>query len=441
MMHLLLLLAPLAQEIPVAPAPSGTERSEPILPLGLGTPVPEEPEAQALETPGPATEATEGQPAEPNLDPGLDPELQEDLVPEAPAAEPWQAPDSDSERAKQLGPWPDGYAPPAGRLDMLPTVDPVTGRVLDVGTPMEGELQGPQAPESGQEAVMMELPVPKGPVVAPVMPEPAPAPAAPIPEVPVQPVQVVTSPPPEPTPAPQLWPFAPPSGGQSFSRSAMWFIIATLAVVLGRWIDGTKTTLPSRGLLPAVARVMEVVCRIAALIAVLFGTMRLVPDAYFQYFPVVLVAASVAVGWSARDVLHDVLAGVLLVVEHRLVPEMRVEADGRVGTVINVGFRSVSMESDDGQIIRIPNRDFLSTDTRVDKDPYAPVEVVVEAPHGARRRLEEIALASPLVAPGHPPEVFRDPEHPERWVVRARLVHPRWTLAFRGAVQDRLEAG
>ena len=384
----------------------------------------------------------------------VDPEALQDLIealdgeaegavpepePEPAVPEPWHAPESDAARQSQLGPWPDDFHPQALRLEMLPTVDPVTGRILDAGTPMEGELQGPVAP----------LPAP--PEVLPVVA--APLPQDPASEVAVPESEPVLPPPPtsgagpqplvfqETGPAIELWPFEPPKGGQSLSRSLMWFFIATVAVFLGRRLSSARMTLPKRGLLPAAALVLKVVSRIAALIAMLFGAMRLVPDAYFQYFPVVLVAASVAVGWSARDVLHDVLAGILLVVEQRLVHDMRVEADGRVGTVIGVGFRSVTMESDDGQIISIPNRDFLSTDTRVDKDPYAPVEVVVEAPHGARRRLEEIALASPLVAPGHPPEVFRDPEHPERWVVRARLVHPRWALAFRGAVQDRLEAG
>ncbi|MFT5587099.1 MAG: hypothetical protein ACI9VR_004707 [Cognaticolwellia sp.] len=427
MMHLLLILAPLAQTLPSRPeSPQGLERTVPAV----------EPTPGIVEEP-PVNEPLVNEPL-------LDGAVPDGAVPgeetllEEPLPEPWIAPEDDATRQGLLGPWPDDFEPAVGRLEMLPTLDPVTGRILDAGTPMEGELEGPTALPAEPE-----LDPPPATALLPLLPaaEPEPVesqvrPPTPTPQPVAQPVVVL-----EAAPTAELWPFSPPAGGQSFTRSALWFVIATLAVFLGRRMDGARATLPKRGLLPVMARVIKVVSRIATLIAVLFGSMRLVPDAYFQYFPVVLVAASVAMGWSARDVLHDVLAGVLLVVEHHLVPDMRVEADGRVGTVISVGFRSVSMESDDGQIIRIPNRDFLSTDTRMDKSPYAPVEVVVEAPHGARRRLEEIALASPLVAPGHPPEVFRDPEHPERWVVRARLVHPRWALAFRGAVQDRLEAG
>ena len=438
MMHLLLILAPLAQTVPARPdSPEGLRQvpaaSSPLQAPALGElPTPAAPEADLV---------PETQPVEPDgtvpIAPELEPELEPVEEPPASVPEPWHVPESDEARQGMLGPWPDDFQPQSGRLEMLPTVDPVTGRVLDAGTPMEGELQGPQAalPAPPQELPAEPTPLLETPSSAlegtptePVQPSPAAPALAPV--LKQEPAQVI-----------KLWPFEPPKGGQSLSRAVIWFLVATVAVLTGRRMDAARGTLPKRGVLPALAQVTKVISRIAALIAVGFGCMRLVPDAYFQYFPVVLVAASVAVGWSARDVLHDVLAGILLVVEHRLVPDMRVEADGRVGTVINVGFRSVSMESDDGQIIRIPNRDFLSTDTRVDKDPYAPVEVAVEAPHGARRRLEEIALASPLVAPGHPPEVFRDPEHPERWVVRARLVHPRWALAFRGAVQDRLEAG
>jgi hypothetical protein len=448
MMHLILVLASLAQTVPTRPdPPRGLERTSSVAEPGLELPEPSEPKGTAEAPAADGAQQPAGTEGEAVVEGALPedalaqdalPEdaLSEDAAPEEPIPEPWTAPEDDAARQSLLGPWPDGFEPEAGRLEMLPTVDPVTGRILDAGTPMEGELQGPTAPLAESEPDALPEPA-LFPLPADAQSEPT-EPAPLVPPVMSAAPQVVVQ---EPSPSVELWPFEPPKGGQSFSRSAMWFLIATLAVVLGRRMSGARLTLPKRGLLPAMARVIKVVSRIAALIAVLFGTMRLVPDAYFQYFPVVLVAASVAVGWSARDVLHDVLAGILLVVEHRLVPDMRVEADGRVGTVISVGFRSVSMESDDGQIIRIPNRDFLSTDTRMDKDPFAPVEVVVEAPHGARRRLEEIALASPLVAPGHPPEVFRDAEHPERWVVRARLVHPRWALAFRGAVQDRLEAG
>ena len=432
MMHLLLILAPLApmaQTVPVRPdAPAGLEQVLPASPADPQTSSSEAPpegaEPAALESVQRVEAVGLGEP---------EPAPEEELVP---LPEPWHAPASDEARQGMLGPWPDDFQPQAGRLEMLPTVDPVTGRVLDAGTPMEGELEGPQIALPGPlQRPEDPAPLEEFPSLVEELQEADPAQSKA--QAPIAPSVLIQ----EPAPVVKIWPFEPPRGGQSFSRAVVWFLIATIAVLLGRRMDSARGKLPKRGLLPALAQVTKVISRIAALIAVLFGCMRMVPDAYFQYFPVVLVAASVAVGWSARDVLHDVLAGILLVVEHRLVPDMRVEADGRVGTVINVGFRSVSMESDDGQIIRIPNRDFLSTDTRVDKDPYAPVEVAVEAPPGARRRLEEIALASPLVAPGHPPEVFRDPEHPERWVVRARLVHPRWALAFRGAVQDRLEAG
>ncbi len=428
-MYLLLTLAPLAQTLPAQPAGiPDLESAQSTLEPASAPVVAPGGSAGSIARSGDAEEVQQEQVL-------LEKPLEEGAPPD-----PWSAPQNDAARQGLLGPWPDGFQPDAGRLDMLPTVDPVTGRILDVGSPMEGELQGPIVPsvppvlDALPEPVLLPSPMDTEPAVLESLSQaetPVPTPPVADPPVPLL----------EAAPSAEIWPFEPPKGGQSFARSVLWFFIATSAVFLARRMDKARGTLPKRGLLPVLARVMEVVSRITALIAVLFGTMRLVPDAYFQYFPVVLVAASVAVGWSARDVLHDVLAGILLVVEHHLVPDMRVEADGRVGTVISVGFRSVSMESDDGQIIRIPNRDFLSTDTRMDKSPYAPVEVVVEAPHGARRRLEEIALASPLVAPGQPPEVFRDPEHPERWVVRARLVHPRWTLAFRGAVQDRLEKG
>ncbi|MED5374301.1 MAG: mechanosensitive ion channel domain-containing protein [Myxococcota bacterium] len=359
-------------------------------------------------------------------------------------ARPWTPPEQEW-RSQQLGPWPDGYTPTGERMVMLPTLDPITGRILDAGIPMEGEWQGPEVPpalpgmQSGEVADPSTSLAPEGvggakdlgesdavDPAAPSDPDPAPTPVVQPPDIQVQ--------------APGgAWPFTPVRGGQDFGDAFAWFMLSVFSVLVVRGIDKLKRKLTKRGLIPVSLRTIAIVLRLLALIGVLFGAAHLVPDEYGQYFPVVLVTSAAALGWSARDLLHDLFAGVLLVVENRVVTDMRVEADGRVGTVLSVGFRSVSMESDDGQIIRIPNRDFLSTDTRTDMDPYAPVEVVVEAPPGARRRLEEVVLASPLVAPGHAPEVFRDPEHPGRWVVRARLVHPRWTLAFRGSVLDRLD--
>ncbi|MCK6522709.1 mechanosensitive ion channel family protein [Myxococcota bacterium] len=154
-----------------------------------------------------------------------------------------------------------------------------------------------------------------------------------------------------------------------------------------------------------------------------------------------LVGAALALGWTARDLLRDVLGGVLLSLEGRVQPQTRVRFRGLSGVVESLDLRALILLDDEGQHITIPNRLLIEDVLAVDPDPYAPVEVTVHVPAGVGAQhvhqvLEEIALLSPYLAPSRPPHVYRDPDHKDIWIVSARLVHPRYAKEFRGALVE-----
>ena len=68
---------------------------------------------------------------------------------------------------------------------------------------------------------------------------------------------------------------------------------------------------------------------VAATMALLSAFFLLLPLSLRPAVPWVLVAAGVALGWSARDMLRDILAAVVLLVERRLRPGIRIRTQER----------------------------------------------------------------------------------------------------------------
>jgi hypothetical protein len=384
------------------------------------------------------TQLTPDQPDAPVPEGGPDGELpppEPEPEPE-PEPRPWTAPD---DRSGQLGPWPDGHQA-SDTLGGLPVIDPLSGRVLDEGAPLESGWHGPSAPAVSAPRIAPE-PEPADPIqesALPVADAPEPETAlTPAPEPPVDDgahSHAWTE---------RLLPQLPPPSGK---RGVLWLIFAGLAAVGARRVERMVPRLPKRGVLPTATRGLVLALRLVALVGVLVGGARSIPLALWPLPAVLLFAAAVGAGWQLRDLLQDLLAGVVLAVEHRLIADQRVTVGAHSGRVIGLGFRSVLIEGDDGLKVTVPNRTFLRQHVQGDPDPYAPVELHVHGPAGmgaqdTRELLEEIALTSPYLAPGRAPEVARDPDPAatDVWVLRARLVHPRHALAFKGSMIELLD--
>ena len=243
-----------------------------------------------------------------------------------------------------------------------------------------------------------------------------------------------------PIPLSPLFPL-PPAPTPSLPRALIWLLFAGLSLALSdrahRWLLG----LPKRGLLPSLGRGVVLAGRLCAPLFVLVGALHMLPAAWAAAAPYALVGAALALGWTVRDLLRDVLGGVLLSLEGRVQPQARVRFRGLTGVVESLDLRALTLLDDEGQLITIPNRLLVEDVLAVDPDPYAPVEVTVHVPSGVAAQrvhqvLEEMALLSPYLAPSRPPHVYRDPDHKDIWIVSARLVHPRYAKEFRGALVE-----
>ncbi len=358
------------------------------------------------------------------------------------AAPPWEPPQDDDAREDVLGPWPDGFRPGRDFQRGLDLVDPLSDRVVQAGDPyVDGLLHGPVAPQG----VDAEQPSPA--------PEPDPEPgysqsdpyAAEVPsglgqsEAPLVIVQV-------PDQDAQRWHLLPVTPEPSVHKSVLAGLTAILLLLLARGLElGPLQRLPQRGLVPLGLRTAVVALRLGVLTLVLLAGMLALPRSLAPAPAYVFVSLAIAVGWTSRHILGDFLAGVVLVIEHRVTTGARIHVglvEGPLqGVVRGVGLRFVEIDADDGRHVSVPNRAFLERVVTQDDDSYVPVEVRVHVPSGhdareVRRLLEELALLSPWLAPVGSPEVHRDSEARDVWVVRARLVDARHREAFRGTMVE-----
>ncbi|MCB9780677.1 MAG: mechanosensitive ion channel [Alphaproteobacteria bacterium] len=369
---------------------------------------------------------------------------------DAPEPPPW-APVPEGDRiidgVPQLGPWPDHWAPERDGQAGLPLIDPLTFDTLDPGSPyLAGpelgptpppELLGPFAPltvdpaeppdavaaEPGETLLVEATPAEPEPTAAPA-PEPA-ATAAPV----LGPRRSI---------AEDLLPPPPRSGG---NRALLFALLALMAFLGGEVTERLQERVLRKGLLPRFLSMLTGIGRGLTIPLVFVAVLSLLPHSWGLAVPFALVALALAFGWTARDLLADVFAGIVLTIERRVQAGERIEVGDHKGVVQGLGLRTTRLTVDDGRMVSMPNRQLLRQDLRVDPDSYAPVQVPVHVhPHlsvgEVRQQLQELALLSPYIAPSRPPNVYRDADRPEVWIVEARLVHPRFANAFRGALVE-----
>ena len=156
-------------------------------------------------------------------------------------------------------------------------------------------------------------------------------------------------------------------------------------------------------------------------------------------------AVAVAVGFGAAWLLlPDIVGGLVLLTERRLVAGQWIAGDSFAGTVEQVGLRLTTLRAPDGSRLTVPNRRLLRSPIRASARRYHEVEVSLRAPGRApaariRPAIEEAVLCSPFV-PADPALVLaRDPERPERWRLRARLLDPAFARRFEGQLLERVE--
>lgn len=227
------------------------------------------------------------------------------------------------------------------------------------------------------------------------------------------------------------------SAGTSF---ILLLLILALCLWASRALRLAREKLPGEGLLPRLARWAQLASRVAALLLGAELMFRLLPGSMSPAVPWLIVAGAAAIGWSARDFLPDVLAGLVLGIERKVRPGEWISGEEHAGTVEWVGLRATALRDARGQLIFVPNRYLIQKPVSTGAGPWPEVEVRFRAPNDAtpldvERLAREAALMLPWIAP-HPVAIVRGEDG---YVLRARVLEGRFLDAFSTALRDRIE--
>jgi Mechanosensitive ion channel len=232
----------------------------------------------------------------------------------------------------------------------------------------------------------------------------------------------------------------PASGGLLLVLAAL--IGAALLTAVAAAARSAAGALRPEGLLPAALRGIEVGSRAAALIAVAWAGIVLLPDGLRALVPWVGGAMALAVGWSARDVLQDWIAWGFLASEGHLRPGAWVRGETFEGVVRALRPRVLWIVDERGTLAAVPNRLVARSVLQFDADGHPEVSVELDlpgvAPATARRVLEEAAWLSPWLAPGTAVRITSGGPGPERWAVRLRIVELACRDRFLGTFRERV---
>ncbi|MFT5356182.1 MAG: PAS domain-containing protein [Polyangiales bacterium] len=215
---------------------------------------------------------------------------------------------------------------------------------------------------------------------------------------------------------------------------------AALAGGMRRLRDG----LAPKGILPTVFAFIHLAARLLVVGLVVAFVVRFLPPRMSLVLLLVFAGVALAVGWSARDLLPDLIAGIVLAFERRVRRGMWLSSKDFSGQVEHVGFRASSLRDAQGNEVSVPNRFILgapiATDSTREREQDVTLRLTGESAEALREAITDAVLSSPWVAPNHRPLVYRDPDEPELWRVRARLLEAQYGVRFEGELLERTEA-
>ena len=386
----------------------------------------------AATTPGTGGNAVDGTP--PSSAAGTPPSTEGAPPSTTPAADPLAQP-----RAATDG--PEGARAPGANLSDagVPMPPPDAGIATDAGVP---SLDG------GAPAVVPASELDAGPTAAVAATEdpPALAPAAPaapptttVVQVPMPFIQASES----SDPWAGLREIIPgiPTGGV---RPAGLLALLALLALFSSFIDRLRGRLLRDGLLPTLLSIGQVSVRLVGLLIALALIVQVVPAniRWVVYF--ILMASGAALGWSMRDVMPDLIAGIVIVFERRIRRGIWIRSEAFSGAVERVGLRTSWLRDSKGHRVAVPNRLLMQAPVVSDEEGDRVQEVVVRL-GGAnatdiRRALRDAVLSSPWTTPASEPQVLRDPMDPDLWQVRGRLLSASFASSFQGQLLERAEA-
>jgi len=126
---------------------------------------------------------------------------------------------------------------------------------------------------------------------------------------------------------------------------------------------------------------LAALARSAAIVAGLGIILALLPTQWLPWFLLVAASAAVAIGWSLRPLVADVLAGLYLGVSGRHSPGATVRMpDGR-GVLHRPGPLYSIVRTESGAMEIVPNRKLAIDATQSTRTERHPVEIAFELPH------------------------------------------------------------
>ncbi|MFT5686537.1 MAG: hypothetical protein ACI8RZ_007493 [Myxococcota bacterium] len=263
------------------------------------------------------------------------------------------------------------------------------------------------------------------------------------PDAPVVPINVSIEMPPQIPATVGLIPSADLPMRGPWSALLLLLITGGLLATAGG-IRRLRTLLSPSGMLPSALLALNRAASTVATFAFFGAIIALVPPSYAPALPWMILAAAVALGWSARDVLPDLIGGLVIRVDGRVkVGQRLIGADepGQ-GVVTDMGLLTATLV--DGEATwSVPNRRLLSAPLRVEDARCPEVSVWLSlpaeiAPATMRAALSEAALTTPWGAPGVRPELQQDPSAPGRWRVVMRVLDSAAIEGFQGSLRERV---
>jgi small-conductance mechanosensitive channel len=196
------------------------------------------------------------------------------------------------------------------------------------------------------------------------------------------------------------------------------------------------------GPLPDLLRGAGAVARGLGVVSGLVLLASLLPDATTSSGSAVAVATALAIGWSARDLLPDLVGWLVVLGQGRIRRGVGVAVGDRTGTVAWVGPLSTMLVGRRGERVAVPNRSFVGQATVVSLRHDAAVDLHVPLPGvrpaEARRVLREAVFLSPWIAPDPRLEIGVDPSRPDTWRVRVTVLESRFVDGFFGSFSERV---
>ena len=183
------------------------------------------------------------------------------------------------------------------------------------------------------------------------------------------------------------------------------------------------------------------VLRLSIYAVTIYLIIKFIIDPKDESLYAILASMALALGLAAKDLLNDIIGGVVVLFDRSFQTGDRISAGGHYGEVVSIGLRSTKLVTPDDSLVTVPNSSILSSsvsntnagalDCQVVTDLYLPAQVDLEAVENIAR---EAVLTSKFAFLNKPVAVLVKDEFKEaqltHLVVKAYVFDTRYESAF-----------